>query len=307
MNRELISRYEEFFGKKETEELLRIAPKLKSQSFIRINTSRTTIKEVKEFLKKNRAQYSETFLPHSLKIEKSFFRVSSSLPALLGEIYEQDLASQVPVHCIDFESLKKLKREVKILDMASAPGSKLTQLADLLTSKGVSYHITALEPQDKRLTGLKNNIQKQAFPHIEVIQSKGEDFDSKEKYDLILLDAPCSGNLVGDPKWLEKRDVAGIRKLASLQRELLKKAVSLLSEKGQLIYSTCSMEPEENEENIEWFLREYKGFKVQKVNLSFPFDVEPLKKFKNQGSIRFFSPKSGTEGFFICSFRNKKF
>lgn len=296
INQELIRRWEKNFGKDEVRKLLDIKNKISNDTYIRVNLSKTSVNDVCDFLKSNRVKFSETFLPNCLKIEKSFFNLSSSLLSLSGEIYIQDIASQVPVNCIDFKWLKSLNRCVNILDMAASPGSKTTQICDMLKLHNIEYNLIALEPEVKRLQKLINNLHKQECVNVSVVNSTGQKFNSEIKFDLILLDAPCSGNLIGDRNWLDKRDVKGILERSNVQKDLLKSAKSLLNENGVLIYSTCSLELEENEENVK-FAKDNLDLKDVKCSLNFPFSTKPL--LKGQESIRFMPTKSMTQGFFV--------
>ena len=162
----LLARYDKFFGRGTSDMLLRMQGELRNNMFIRVNISKATNSEIEDFMKKNRIKFSKTFLPNSYKIAKSFFNLSSSIEALTGKIYIQDLASQVPINLIDFNSLKKLNRKIMILDMAASPGSKTTQLCDLLVFNKIEYEIVALEPEEKRLNRLVNNLQKQGFENV---------------------------------------------------------------------------------------------------------------------------------------------
>jgi len=299
-------RYNLFLGKNSFNKLIEAKNIYSNNQFIRINLSKTNITEIERFLKDNRVKFSKTFIPNALKIEKSFFNISSSLENLSGNIYIQDLASQIPVNTVNFEILKKLNRKIKILDMAASPGSKTTQIADLCEYYKLDYNIIAIEPDENRLNKLINNIQRQEFKNIEIINEFGEKFQSKNKFDLILLDAPCSGNLIDDKNWLNKRDLKGINENAELQKKMLKNAYNLLEKNGQLIYSTCSLEPEENELNVDWFLKKFK-VKSEKINLKFGFETKPILKFNNikfsnQNSIRITPYLSKTQGFFVSKF-----
>lgn len=311
INQELLRRYDNFFGKENTKLLLKAKNNLSKDRYIRVNQSKTNIDEILQFFKSNRVKYSRTFIDNCIKIEKSFFNLVSSLPFLTGKVYFQDIASQLPINCINLNYLKEIskreKRALNILDMAASPGSKTTQLCDLLELNNISYFIDAVEFEEKRIKKLINNIQKQEFTNVLVHNCDAINFETNKKYDLILLDAPCSGNLIDDKDWLKKRDVKGILNNSNLQKNLLKKAYSLLSGKGILIYSTCSLEPEENELNVSWFLRNFK-IKTIKPNLNLPFDISPLKTYKNQqlnnckDSIRIMPYKANTQGFYICCF-----
>lgn len=291
INSELVRRYEKFFGKDETKKLLQTGSKIRNDTYIRINLSKTSKEEVIKFLNKNRVKYSLTPISNCIKIEKTFFNLSSSLLSLKGHIYIQDIASQIPVNCIDLTKYKK----VKILDMAAAPGSKTTQIADVLTTHNIDYEIIALEPEKKRLTKLINNIQKQSLKNIKVLNIKGQEILEQEKFDIIFLDAPCSGNLAGDRNWLTKRNLEGIKKMSQIQKELLEKASKIIKENSLIIYSTCSLEPEENEDNIKW-AKEKLNLTSITPDLNLPFST---KTMYGEG-LRLMPAKTNTQGFFVC-------
>jgi len=131
-------------------------------------------------------------------------------------------------------------------------------------------------------------------------------FDFHRKFDKILLDAPCSGNFVIEPDFFSKKTVQGFLERARLQKELLKAAYKCLNKNGILVYSTCSLEPEENERVIDWFLRKYDDMKLEKISLKIPNASPGLTKaFDNEFSpelkkcMRIW-PSSGMQGFFIA-------
>ena len=224
--------YDEKFGKGTFKNLLDSRKKYSQDEYIRVNLSKAKRDEIENFLKKNRAEFSRTFIYNCLKIEKSHFKINSSVNALSGKIYSQNLVSLVPVNCIDFDNLKRKDRKINILDSCASPGSKTTQLADLLNYHEIEYEIIALEPHIRRHKRLINNIQKQGFGNIKVIDSKVEDFKTKVRFDVILADVPCSGNLISDENWLKKRDIGGILKMAKIQREIVSSISNMLSEDG---------------------------------------------------------------------------
>ena len=313
MGTELLKRYDLFFGASSKEKLIESQKKYSSNKFLRINISKSNPEKIEQFLKENKVQYSKTFLPNSLKIEKTFFNLSSSVENVSAKIYLQDLASQIPINLIDFKELV-LKHSspgtlCSVLDMASSPGSKTTQIADLLEFHKIPFNIVALEPEKKRLLKIINNIQKQKVRNITIINIAAENFTSKEKFDIILLDAPCSGNLVDDKLWLDKRELKGILEKSALQKKLLENASKLLKENGILIYSTCSIEPEENELNILYAEKNLKLKSIKQQIIDFPFETSPsklikekslLEKIQNQNSIRIMPYLSQTQGFFVC-------
>ena len=105
------------------------------------------------------------------------------------------------------------------------------------------------------------------------------------KFDKILLDAPCSGNFTQEDNWFDKRDIEGIKSNAENQKKLMKVCVETVRPGGVIVYSTCSLEPEENEENVEWFLKNY--------------DVKLLEQKR-------FWPCETNQGFFVAKFMRGK-
>jgi 16S rRNA C967 or C1407 C5-methylase (RsmB/RsmF family) len=88
--------------------------------------------------------------------------------------------------------------------MASSPGSKTTQIADVLESLKINYQIIAIEKNENRIKRLINNIQRQNLNNIKILNLDVVKFNPEEKFDIIFLDAPCSGNLIDDSNWLKK-------------------------------------------------------------------------------------------------------
>ena len=213
------------------------------------------------------------------------------------------------MNSIDFKKFKEKGKMIYVLDMSASPGSKTTQLADLFEYHNIKFHITALEIEKKRLIKLMNNIQRQNFKNIEIYSIDARKFNSKNKYDIVILDAPCSGNLIDDENWLKKRNLNGIEKMSKLQKELLRSAKNFIKKDGILIYSTCSLEPEENEMNINWAVNKL-NLKTEKIKMKMKFDSLPLKKYKGQhftdkNSIRIIPFHSKTQGFFVSKLKLK--
>lgn len=314
----LRNRYEEYFGDGSVRKLITKQRELYRQEYLRINLSKTQLSKVEMFLQSKNVLFERGFLPNSIVIKKSFFSLSTSLPALSGEIYSQEIASQLPVNLIpnldrvqksavnNSIDFSKFKGKIRVLDIAASPGSKITQIVDKMSFLGLKYEVVALEPNPRRLKKLINNIQKQEYEDIKVFNISAENFNSKDKFDIVLLDAPCSGNLIRDVDWLNKRSLKGILEKSKLQKKLLQKASELLSKKGLIVYSTCSLEPEENEENVIWATKEL-GLKEVGSDFNFPFKTKPRdifvgkykEKYKNLESIRLQPYESNTQGFFV--------
>lgn len=227
------------------------------------------------------------------------FSLGATTEYLLGYYYLQEAAAQLPA-----EILAPLPTDT-VLDMCAAPGGKTTQLSQLMNNKGT---IVATEYKEHRMTSLYGNLERIGAENVIVLKTNAVNLlRSKLRYDKILLDAPCSGNYVTDKTWFAKRTIDGIKKSQQIQQELLKTAVQLLKPNGILVYSTCSLEPEENELNIQWLLKNFR-LKLEKINMPIGdaglTNVFGQKLDKNIALCKRFWPhKTNTEGFFIAKVR----
>ena len=230
----------------------------------------------------------------------SAFTVGAMPEHFLGLIYIQEAASQVPAEVLD-----PRPGEV-VLDMCAAPGSKTTQMAAMMQNKGT---ILALDANNARLPSLKNNLERCGASNC-VAYKKDAAYaeDLKMQFDKILLDAPCSGNFAVDGEWFKKRKVFDLRELVKVQRKMLEAGLSLLKTGGVMVYSTCSLEPEENEENISWLLDAHPEIRLEKIDkdVGDPGLTEPFgRKLRDEVRLcrRFWPHKLGTQGFFIAKIR----
>ena len=161
-----------------------------------------------------------------------------------GKIYLQSLSAMIPPLLMD------LREGQSILDMCAAPGGKTCEIAALTCGRA---DITACERDAVRAERLRYNLRTQHVRRAVVLQQDARRLDPAFRFDRILLDAPCTGSgtliLSGDnpPRRMEAE---WVRKLTQTQRALLKKAAALLRSGGRLVYSTCSIQPEENEEVV---------------------------------------------------------
>jgi len=229
----------------------------------------------------------------------SNFSLGAITEFLLGYFYLQEAAAQVPVELLD------LNKEDIVLDMCAAPGGKTTQIAQVMQNKGA---IIAIEKKRHRLISLKSSLERMGVSNTAAYL-----FDANDarflgiEFDKVLLDAPCSGNFVTDRNWFNKKSFEGIQRMAEMQKSLIKSALSVLKKDGILVYSTCSLEPEENELNMEWMLKHFKVV-IEKTNLK--IGSEGLTKVFGRkldpyiaNCRRFWPNKTKTEGFFIARIR----
>ena len=267
---------------------------------LRVNTLKNNVQNVRNILEKLRYSVKEIkWYKEALVIENISENDIQKMDLYNnGEIYMQSLSSIMPVIMLE------PKDEENILDMCAAPGGKTTQISASTQDKAF---ITACEKNKVRAERLKYNIEKQGAKRITVLMQDARNLDSYFSFDKILLDAPCSGSGTIDLKneKLEKTFTEElINRSVKTQFELLKKAITVLKTGHEMIYSTCSILKEENEENI---LKILKSGKVELV----PIDIEkedfkdvPLLPVSIKGTICV-CPNELYEGFFIAKLRKK--
>lgn len=153
----------------------------------------------------------------------------------------------------------------EVLDFCAAPGGKTTFIAELMGDHG---RVVGIDVHPGRLGLVTETADRLGITSITTMVGDACTFGSgaKHMYDRILLDAPCMGTAVfakrPDMKW--RRQEADIERLAKLQREMLENTALLVKTGGTLVYSTCSLEPEENMRNVETFLQEHPDYSLQK-------------------------------------------
>ncbi|OGI00046.1 MAG: hypothetical protein A2Y25_09050 [Candidatus Melainabacteria bacterium GWF2_37_15] len=150
----------------------------------------------------------------------------------------------------------------KILDLCAAPGAKTTHIASLMGDKG---EITAVDISPKRLERIKENCERLGIKSVKIVAGDAAEIRFKQEFDRILVDAPCSNTGVfgkrPDARWNRKPE--DITNLADLQLKILNNAATMLKSGGVLVYSTCSIEPEEDQEVIQKFLETNENFKLE--------------------------------------------
>lgn len=212
--------------------------------------------------------------------------------AELGEIYFQDEASQLVAN------IASAVHAGSIFDVCAAPGSKTSLMAKNLAENAGS--VVAGDVYQPRVEFLSENCRRQGLRNVFVVRYDAEaslpfaDFS----FDTVLVDAPCSGTgtIRSNP---EIRHFLGLDDFAELQAKqlrILTNASKLVAGGGRLVYSTCSLERDENEEVIEKFLTENGNFRVD-------FGALPERFRTSEGFARTFPDRDGTDGFFIAELR----
>ncbi len=253
---------------------------------IRINPIRADDGVVSRLESKGMKLTKIPFAKHGYYV-KSRFSVGASSEYLLGHYHVQEAASQLPAELLDNKGV--------VLDACAAPGGKTSQLA--LNAKVV----VALESQHKRALALCNNLERLGVKNCIVYNADARMFEGR--FNAALVDAPCSGNYTQSVKWLEKQTLENIEARAELQKEILAAVVGNLKSGGEMVYSTCSLEPEEDELVVQHAIEKL-GMKLVEINcigdegLTSVFGKELHRSMKY--CRRLWPHKTGTEGFFIA-------
>ncbi len=263
---------------------------------LRVNTLKITAKELVERLEKLGVKLERIPFTKNGYTVQSKFSLGAITEYLLGYYYLQETASQLPVEVLD------PKPTDIVLDACAAPGGKTTQIAAHMKNQGT---LIAYDLKEHRIPSLLMNIERCGVTNTTVFQDHvARAVKLGIKFDKILFDAPCAGNYLTEAGWFEKRTLEGIQISSEIQKRLFEDTVRVLKQGGTLVYSTCSLEPEENELNIQWALDNL-PVKLEKVSLEIgePGLTEIFGKKLNPDIAlcrRFWPHKTKTEGFFIA-------
>ncbi|MFH1310982.1 MAG: RsmB/NOP family class I SAM-dependent RNA methyltransferase [Nanoarchaeota archaeon] len=234
-----------------------------------------------------------------------------SLEHLLGYYYVQEIASMLPVLVLE------PKPNEIVLDLCASPGSKTTQIAAKMQNTGT---IIANEISLGRIKILASNTERCGVTNTIITKKEGTALCTKLKKegfecDRILIDAPCSGEgtLRSSPKTALMWNINTVKKLSKIQKNLLVAAIEILKNNGEIVYSTCTHAPEENEEVIDFILEKFKG-KIILKKIKLPIKcrlglkgwggLEYNKELTN--CCRIYPQDNDTEGFFLAKLKKVK-
>lgn len=257
---------------------------------IRVNTIKANKQEIINKLKNAQIEFDEIEYNNNALIIRN--KNEEDLRKLdmyeNGEIYMQSLSSMLPPIVLE------PKEKENILDMTAAPGGKTTQMSAMTDNKS---YITACEKNKIRAERLKYNLQKQGAKMVNVMQEDARKLSDYFSFDKILLDAPCSGSgteNVLNAKFTEEL----IERSVKTQEELLKKALKILKPGGEMVYSTCSILKQENEDLLNKFLKKSK-IEIMPINLT---DEIPMLPTTLKGTVCV-CPTEIYEGFFVAKIK----
>ena len=282
---------------------------------IRCNTLKISPEQLKKKLEEKGWKIIQPWKEHQevMIVENELLpgKLGRSIEHLLGYYYIQELASMLPPIAL------APKPHELILDLCASPGSKTSQIASQMENKGT---IIANDISIERIKILASNLERCGVTNTILTRDDGIRLCEKLnleglKFDKILLDAPCSGEgtMRSSPKTCLMWNPNTIKSLSKLQKKLFEKAFEILKKDGEIVYSTCTHAPEENEEVIDFALKEFKDqIEIEKINLPVKCREGVVKwedkNYNNElkKSCRIYPQDNNTEGFFITKFKKIK-
>ena len=270
---------------------------------IRVNTLKMPVEELKKRLEDKWKLEQIPWCEEGFWIEhhKKERRDIGNLPEhSLGYFYIQEAASMIPPLVLD------PKPNDVVLDIAASPGSKTTQIAQYMQNKGI---LIANDYTIDRMKPLSINLQRCGDTNAIITLMEGQWFKkSGILFDKILVDAPCSGTgtIRKSFKTINIWNPDMVKRLSITQRQLIETGFNLLKEGGTLVYSTCSLEPEEDEGVVDYLINKYENAKVEEIKLNLKRSAPVLefdgKKYneKVKNCLRIWPQDNDTEGFFVA-------
>jgi len=298
-------------NKEDVKKFFKTAKTLPKKS-IRVNTLKISPEKLVKILKQKNWQIKQ--LPNNPEIIQILSQLNpgelgTTIEHILGYYYSQEITSMMPII-----ALNPKPNEI-LLDIAAAPGSKTTQAGALMKNQGT---IIANDISMSRVSILSANLERTGITNTIITRYEGSALierlkKSKIKPDKILTDVPCSGegNIRISPRtyleWSEKL----LERFSKLQKKLASSALEILKPEGEMIYSTCTHSPEENELVIQHLLDNF-NITIEEINL--PIKSRPgITRWKNKKFSqelkkchRIYHHDNDMEGFFLCKIRKLK-
>lgn len=300
---ELLNRWKEIFQDELKEFLESVSTPIRES--IRVNTLKIDVYEfLKIFEERGIGLQPVPWCKWGFWVEASEESLGNMWEHFAGLFYIQEASSMMPPQIMTPDPT------MKVLDMAAAPGSKTTQLAQLMNNRGV---IVANDVSIKRLKALTNNLERMGVANVLVTQMDGRRFGrlAPNTFDMVLLDAPCSaeGTIRKSYKAVLNWRPWIYEKLAETQKMLLVSAYKAAKPKGVIIYSTCTFAPEENEGVVSYLLERY-HVTTEPIELEGVYFSDPVMEWEGKSfhpmarnCVRIYPHKNDVGGFFIAKLR----
>lgn len=260
---------------------------------MRVNKLKSTAEEVEKILTESEIKFEKSvFHPDTYKVKNLGTSITMTDLFRDGMIAVQDPSASLAAE------LTNAKPGMRVMDMCAAPGGKSFKIAEMMENKGT---LIANDKYWGKLKMLSTEADRLGITIIEQQKEDAAECSPEEKADVVIIDAPCSGSGTfskkPDIKW--KREIEDVYKLNAIQKDILKNAPNLIKEDGAIVYSTCSIEPDENILIAEWFLKTFPDFKIDPAENYLPAEV------CKDGCMQTFPNVHHTDGAFAVRFIRK--
>ncbi|MFW6157248.1 MAG: 16S rRNA (cytosine(967)-C(5))-methyltransferase RsmB, partial [Balneolaceae bacterium] len=260
----LVKRWVKRFGEREAFKLMQ-ANNRRPVYYVRTNTLRTKSEYFKLRMQKNEIDFTESdWLPH-------YFQVDSVAPFISKGWIDKGFAIIQDVAAGFAPTIIAPEKGEKVYDLCAAPGTKTILLSNLMEGEG---EILAVDISAPRLEKLAENALNHRAENIKIRRADVTELELPET-EAVLLDAPCTGTGVlskrADLRW--QRTEEDLNNAVELQKKLLNAAASMVKKGGRLVYSTCSLENEENWDQVQHFLEQHSNFELEKLEGWLPDEV----------------------------------
>lgn len=285
-----VSQYGEEIGEKILEGLNK-----RPSVTLRVNSTKTDYEQVADELIKNGYNVEEGVIcPEAIRIVKGS-SVEDNPLFREGILTVQDESAMLVAPAMDLEE------GMTILDLCSAPGGKTTHIAELMNNTGKVYGFDIYE---HKLQLIKNNCDRLGLNTIElgILDATERSEKLKESGDRVLIDVPCSGLGIirKKPEIKYTKREKELKEIVAIQRKIMDNAAGYVKKDGILLYSTCTINKDENENNIQWFLKKFQGFQVEPLNFG---KVENV--IYDEKGCATVLPNEYMDGFFIAKLKRK--
>lgn len=291
----LVERWLDRFGSATTESLLKINNQQPPLS-ARINQHLVNCSDFKNQLTRQGIQWGPgRFLEEAITLDNLDGSVAELSIFQEGQIFIQDESSMLVAHL-----LNPRPGEI-IIDLCAAPGGKSTHLAELAKDR---CRIISVDDHPHKIDLIRENASRLKLKSIEPVLGDARQVFVAESLqaDAVLVDAPCSGTGVlrrrVDARYRRKPE--DLKALVTLQREILEQAARLVRPGGRLVYSTCTLEPEENQEQIRYFIENHSEFRIEPYSEFLPRGLETCLAEPNSQWATLLPSSAGGDGFFMC-------
>jgi len=262
----MVKRWIERFGEIKAEKLLFVNNR-RPYTTVRINKLKSNHDEITKIMKeKDMSFFPSNFMEDSIVVKSNKPEIPKMDIFLDGKVTIQDTSASLA------SKLASPKEGMTILDLCAAPGGKSFYLAEMMKDKG---RVIAVDQYKSKLNFIEDGKQRLGLNSIETMLADATKIELDEKIDMIFADVPCSGlgTLAKKPDIKWKREREDITVLSDLQKRIMDSAARLLKPGGVLVYSTCTIEPEENVDNVKWFLEKYPEFEVDPAENYLPEEI----------------------------------